>query len=230
MNGKYQKLISWVEDIKEQNHSSAAGLLVLKDNRVVLEHYSGNHSNSGNSRLIDANSQFNVASARKSYLGLAVAYALYEGKINSIDDCVTDYFTDLDSELLRKTTLRHLVTHSHGLNEDEKGNMYREFEPGEGWAYRGINVELMTKLFQRIYNKNFSELLKERIFNPLNFKESTWQTEDNDNLVKVINDPKQPRTSKLGTTNNGMDSNLFVSTREFADWGNLHLNRGVLLQ
>ncbi len=57
----YQKLVSWVEDIKERNHSSAAALFIMKDNEVVLEHYSGNHSNTENSATITASSQFNVA-------------------------------------------------------------------------------------------------------------------------------------------------------------------------
>lgn len=132
---KYQKLISWVEDIKENNYSSAAALYIIKDNEVVIEHYSGNHSNDPNSTKVTASSQFNVASARKSYLGLAVAYALYEGKIKDIDDYASDYFKEYDQALLGKTTLRHLVTHSHGLNEKTDGTIYREFEAGQSWAY-----------------------------------------------------------------------------------------------
>ena len=46
-----------------------------------------------------------------------IAYALYEGKINSIDDEAIKYFKDFDHALLGKTTIRHLVTHSHGLEK-----------------------------------------------------------------------------------------------------------------
>lgn len=72
----YDKLISWVEDIKEKNHSSATALCIIKDNKIVLEHYSGYHSNTSTTKRVTASSQFNVASARKSYLGLMIAYAL----------------------------------------------------------------------------------------------------------------------------------------------------------
>lgn len=89
---KYEKLISWVENIKETNQSSAAALCIMKDNKIVLEHYSGKHSNSPTSKKVNISSQFNVASARKSYLGLMVAYAVYEGKIKSLDDEVVNYF------------------------------------------------------------------------------------------------------------------------------------------
>jgi CubicO group peptidase (beta-lactamase class C family) len=113
---KLEKLISWVEEIKEKNKSSASSLYILKDNEVLLEHYNGNHSNTEDAAPITSSSQFNVASARKSYLGLAIAYALYDGKIKSLDDYAMDYFEEMDEKLLGKTTIRHLVTHSHGLH------------------------------------------------------------------------------------------------------------------
>jgi CubicO group peptidase (beta-lactamase class C family) len=223
----YQKLVSYVDDIKERNNSSASSLVILKDGNIVLEHYSGFHSNT-NAKPISETSQFNVASARKSYLGLAIAYAIYEGKIKSLDDYATDYFDSYDKELLAGTTLRHLVTHSHGLNERKDGNIFREFAPGEGWAYRGINILMMTELITIIYGKSFPELLKERVFLPLGFKETAWHSRPNENLVQVIDNPNDMATYKLGNSNDGFDSNLHTSAREFALWGYLHLNNGVV--
>lgn len=225
----YQKLVSYVDDIKERNNSSASSLVIIKDNSIVLEHYSGFHSNSNsNSIPISETSQFNVASARKSYLGLAIAYALYEGKIKSLDDSALDYFDSFDKGLLAGTTLRHLVTHSHGLNERSDGIIFREFDPGEGWAYRGINILMMTKLINKLYDKSFPELLKERVFLPLGFKETAWHTRPNEKLVQVIDKPNDIATYKLGSSNDGFDSNLHTSAREFALWGSLHLNNGLV--
>ncbi|UFU00103.1 beta-lactamase family protein [Radiobacillus kanasensis] len=223
-----QEIINYVEDIKKRNHSSASALLIMKDNKVVLEHYNGFHSNVSHSQPVSETSQFNVASARKSYLGLAIAYALYEGKINSLDDYAIEYFEEFDKELLEKTTLRHLVTHSHGLHEKEDGTIFREFEPGQSWAYRGINVLMMTKLIRKLYQKSFPELIKERVFQPLGFRETDWYTKPNDNLVQVIDQPEKVATYKLGKSMDGLESNLHASTREFALWGNLHLNKGLV--
>lgn len=223
----YQKLVSYVDDIKERNNSSASSLVIIKDGSIVLEHYSGFHSNA-NAVPISETSQFNVASARKSYLGLAIAYALYEGKIKCLDDYVLDYFDSYDRELLAGTTLRHLVTHSHGLNESKDGIIFREFAPGEGWAYRGINILMMTELITKIYGKSFPELLKERVFLPLDFKETAWHSRPNEKLVQVIDNPNDMATYKLGNSNDGFDSNLHTSAREFALWGDLHLNNGAV--
>ncbi|ASZ66457.1 serine hydrolase domain-containing protein [Bacillus cereus] len=224
----YDKLISWVEDIKEKNHSSATALCIIKDNKIVLEHYSGYHSNTSTTKRVTASSQFNVASARKSYLGLMIAYALYEGKINSIDDEVIKYFKDFDPALLSKTTIRHLVTHSHGLEETSDRTIFREFAPGQSWAYRDINVRMMTRLIYQLYNKSFPELLKERVFKPANFQETGWRVQRDENLVDVVNNPNEDAISEIGTVDDGTEKNLFVSAREFAQWGNLHLNQGEI--
>ncbi|PEC07128.1 penicillin-binding protein [Bacillus toyonensis] len=224
----YDKLISWVESIKKKNDSSATALCIIKDNKIVLEHYSGYHSNTSTSKKVTASSQFNVASARKSYLGFMVAYALYDGKINSIDDEAIKYFKEFDPTLLDKTTIRHLVTHSHGLGETDDGTIFREFEAGQDWAYRDINVRMMTQLIYRLYNKSFPELLKERVFTPANFQEIGWRIQQNENLVNVVNNPNEDAISEVGTVDDGTEKNLFVSAREFAYWGNLHLNQGMI--
>lgn len=220
------ELLSWVEDIKNKNASSAASLLIMKNNDILFEHYSGTHNNTKGARMVDHHSRFNVASARKSYLGLAVAFAVYEGKITSLDDLARDYFSEIDPELLGATTIRHLVTHSHGLDEDADGTVYREFEPGENWAYRNINVVMMTKLIHHLYSKPFPSLLKERVFEPLSFTKTWWEVSDAEELVRVIVNPNQEGERALGTVEDGLDKNLFVNTREFAEWGNLFLNRG----
>ncbi|EEL22483.1 hypothetical protein bcere0017_24870 [Bacillus cereus Rock1-3] len=221
-------MISWVESIKKKNDSSATALCIIKDNKIVLEHYSGYHSNTSTSKKVTASSQFNVASARKSYLGFMVAYALYDGKINSIDDEAIKYFKEFDPTLLDKTTIRHLVTHSHGLGETDDGTIFREFEAGQDWAYRDINVRMMTQLIYRLYNKSFPELLKERVFTPANFQETGWRIQQNENLVNVVNNPNEDAISEVGTVDDGTEKNLFVSAREFAYWGNLHLNQGMI--
>lgn len=226
MSDKFKEIVNWVDNINVLNRSSASGLIIMKDNNIVLEKYNGFHSNSDISIPVTRTSKFNVASARKSYLGLAVAFALNEGKIKSLDDYAIEYFDELDERILGKTTIRHLVTHSHGLNETDNGSIFREFEPGQGWAYRGINISMMTNLIKKLYNKSFPELLKERVFTPLGLKETGWDTKENESLVKVIDNPDKEAAFKLGYSSDGSESNLHVSTREFAYWGNLHLNKG----
>lgn len=85
------------------------------------------------------------------------------------------YFKDFNPALLGKTTIRHLVTHSHGLEEMNDRTIFREFEPGQAWAYRDINVRMMTRLIYQLYNKSFPELLKERVLSLLIFKKQVGE-------------------------------------------------------
>ncbi|WP_273836218.1 serine hydrolase domain-containing protein [Guptibacillus sedimenti] len=225
MERRYEKLVSWVENIKELNQSSAASLLILKDDKVVLEHYSGKHSNH-NARPITEASRFNVASVRKSYLGLCVAYAIHDGEISGIDDYISHYFDDLNPEIIGETTIRHLVTHTHGLEEKANGELIREFQPGESWAYKGINIKLMAQLINNLYGMPFTELLREKVFLPMGFHQTWWETEHSDELVRVIINPEENGEDATGSTEDGIESNLFVSTQELASWGNLFLNKG----
>ncbi|MCA0983239.1 beta-lactamase family protein [Halobacillus yeomjeoni] len=226
MNVNYENMVSWVEDIKERNKSSAAALTVMQNNRVVFEHYNGTHSNTYDATPVNKSSRFNVASVRKSYLGLTIAFALHEGKIGSLDDLACNYFKNIDPDIFGHTTIRHLVTHTHGLDETLSGEIIREFPAGEHWAYRGINIRLMTQLIREVYGISFPELLHKRVFLPMGLKRTKWETEEHDELVKVIIDPNQSGQDTFGTRGDGTQSNLFVSTRELALWGNLFLNKG----
>lgn len=225
MESTLDKIIARVEEIKRLNHSSASALMIIRDNRVVLEHYSGRHGHSMESLEVTAESRFNVASARKSYLALVIAWALYEGRIKSLDDKVVEYIDNIEPQLLGKTTLRHLVTHTHGLHENKEGTIFREFEAGTSWAYRGINVSMMIDIIEKIYHMSFVDVLKERVFQHFPLTETDWEAKDDPKLARIIDGDKE--TIKLGSQD-GRDSNLYVSTREFAAWGLLHLNRGMV--
>jgi len=79
LHPSYQKLLSYVSEIKHLNHSSAVAVVVIRNDQIILEHYEGFHSNE-DSNPIGRHSMFNIASARKSYLALAIGYVLYEKK------------------------------------------------------------------------------------------------------------------------------------------------------
>ena len=59
----------------------------------------------------------------------------------------------------------------------------------------------------------------------MNWTSTEWATEGKDTLVCDIHSPESYPTLRLGS-NIGDERNLFVSARELALWGNLHLNKG----
>ncbi|KRF09925.1 serine hydrolase [Paenibacillus sp. Soil787] len=212
-NNGFDELNRYVLSIRNLISATAASVLVMQNDHIVNEFYAGNHDKSPNSRSIDAKSQFNVASIRKTYLGFAISLALYEGKIRSINDYVTEYLEDLDENVLNNTTIRHLLTHTHGLEGPNK----RLFPPGTDWKYNNAGINLLIRIIYKVFDMSLAQVLEERIFKPLGFKETGWRKEKNDKLVWLYED-------YIG--DQGGEANLFVSTRELAYWGQIHLTKG----
>lgn len=205
--------------------ASGAAMVIIQNNEVVAENYWGNHSKEQDARPVQEDTQFHVASVRKSYIGFAVAYAVRNGYIASIDDKVSTYLPGLDPTL-NGTTLRHLLTHTHGLREKD-GEICREFSSGQSWAYRGINISLLTQIVKETTGKTVSQILTEHVFQPLGFTETGWYAQQNDKLAEVIRDMDDP-IWKTHESTDGDQMNMYVSARELAKWGYLHLKQGFM--
>jgi CubicO group peptidase (beta-lactamase class C family) len=127
---------------------------------------------------------------------------------------------------LNETTIRHLLTHTHGLKQIN-GEIQREFWSGENWAYRGIGIDLLTQIVKNTTGKSVAEIIYNQVLQPLNFMETGWYGEINEKLVEVIRKPNEPNWS-TSNTQEGDKMNMYVSTRELAKWGYLHLKQGLV--
>ncbi len=212
-----------VKETSEKVDCSGAAVVIIQDNKVRVEEYWGHQSKELNARPIQADTQFHVASVRKSYIGFAVAYAVHTGCIYSIDDLISKYLPHLDAPLLGETTLRHCLTHTHGLKRMD-GTVVREFQPGTNWAYRNVGIELLCQLVRKTTGKTIAEILHEQVFLPFGFKETGWYGNSYEKLVDVIREPSDPHWYRSENTD-GSEMNMYVSARELANWGSLHLNK-----
>lgn len=211
----FKKLNKYVSDVKHSISATAAATYIIHNDRIVNEWYAGTHDKAKESRFVDAESRFNVASVRKTFLGFAISLALVEGTIKSIDDLVVDYLNDLDREVLNDTTIRHLLTHTHGLDSRQ----HRRFLQGSDWKYNNVGVHLLIELIRKLYKMPLARLLENRVFLPLGFNQTGWSKEQNDKLVWL---------NESYADDQGNEANLFMSARELAFWGYLHLNKGAI--
>jgi CubicO group peptidase (beta-lactamase class C family) len=226
----FDSLFEYAERINRLNGGTACAIYVIQRGRIVAEHYSGHHSHAADARPAAADSQFHVASVRKSYIGFAVAWAVHSGGIASLDEPVSRYLsTDEDSRrLLDGVAVRHLLTHTHGLDRDGDGRLVIRFAPGTGWAYNNTGIQLLTELVPRVTGLTVAELLEEKIFAPLGWRETGWRTAPAETLVPVIMDQKGTAKLLVHPDPSGAEPNLHVSARELAWWGYLHLKAGQL--
>lgn len=224
MRSRLQQLADYVYDVQSRIGATAAALNVLQNGRNVHESYSGKHDEDKHSRIVDEYTQFNVGSVRKTYLALAISVLIEQGKIESIDDSVKRYLDDLPN-FTRDVTLRHLLTHTHGLIEQE-GKLIQEFPAGTGWAYRNAGIALLVRIIPRLTGMTLSEFMTEAVFEPYGLRETGWRTAPHEHLI--YNYYSHP-DNRVGPNDSaaGDQSNLFVSARDLAKWGQLHLSRGA---
>lgn len=223
-NVSFSSVIEHVKNTANTVDCTGSALLIMQNGEVAAEEYWGTHSKGKNAEKVQATTQFHIASVRKCYIGFAAAYAVHEGLIQSIDDLVTQYVPIDDSKLFEGVTIRHLLTHTHGLKNNGR-EIQREFPAGESWAYRGIGINTLTEVIENATGRTVAEILTEQVFTKMNFTETGWYAEMNENLVDVIRNPDDSSWYN-GTSISGNERNMYVSVRELAKWGELHLNKG----
>lgn len=222
-HNRFSELTEYTEQIQNRIAASAGALCIIKDDKVIHEWYAGAHHFHQGARKTGEDSQFNVYSTRVTYVGLAAAIALNDGHITSLDDPISDYLDDFDKHILGDTTIRHLVTRTTGL-QFNRNTAVRRFVPGT--AFEGKKPEVLAAIVKNATGQTVSEIIAERVFKPMNLTQTEWRTEGKETLVCDINDPDSFPTLRL-ESNEGSDRNLYVSARELAYWGNLHLNKGM---
>ncbi|WP_028612064.1 serine hydrolase domain-containing protein [Paenibacillus harenae] len=210
----FETLNQYVLEIKNLIAASAASVLIIQNDSIVHEWYSGRHEVTETGRIVDQKSQFNVASVRKTYIGFAISLALYEGRIKTLDDYVSYYLDNLDENVTAGTTIRHLLTHTHGLYSPMK----RLFPAGSDWEYNNVGVNFLIQIVQKVFDQPLAKVMEEKVLLPYGFSETGWRKEKRKELVWV----NETYAGELGG-----EANLFVSTRELGYWGYLHLTKGI---
>lgn len=155
---QFNVVASHVHNTYQSLNATGAAVIVIHKDKIVKETYWGRQSKASNARAIQEDTQFHVASVRKSYIGFAVAYAIHKGFISNIDDQASQYLPSVDHDLLKDTKIRHLLTHTHGLRT-VNNHIVREFLPGESWAYRDICVELISQVIKNTTGKTIADIV-----------------------------------------------------------------------
>lgn len=214
-----------VKESAEKMKSSGSALVIIHNNRIVTESYCGKQSYATGARDVKADTQFHIASVRKTYIGFAAAYAVYNGYF-SIDDPIQRHIKDPQFLAYEGITIRHLLTHTHGLRM-VGGQLISEFKPGESWAYRGPSIELLTAIIKQTTGKTVANIVKEQVIDPLGLKSTEWikMSAPHSKIADTVRDEDDPFWRETDVID-GSDMNMYVSAVDLAIWGYLHLTEG----
>jgi CubicO group peptidase (beta-lactamase class C family) len=172
-------------------------------------------------------------SITKSYLATVAGLALDLGLIRDVDDRVQEYVQDgtFDSPQNSKITWRHLLNQTsewEGTLWDKpdwadrwSGTMRVLREPGTGWKYNDVRVNVLAYALLHVWRKPLPQILKEKIMDPIGAS-STWRWHGYQNSYVTIDGAQVQSVSGGGHWGGGM----FISSRDHARFGYLHLRHG----
>jgi CubicO group peptidase (beta-lactamase class C family) len=163
--------------IEEARASDSDALVVLRDGKVVVEEYFGRPQG-----------PIETMSATKSVVSLAVGLLLDDGKLRSLDQPVADFFPEWRQGRKQRITVRHLLDHTSGLqNQPTTEEIYRSpdfvklalaaeltSEPGAVWSYNNKAVNLLAGVVQAASGERMDRYLQRRLFQPLGITDATW--------------------------------------------------------
>ncbi len=138
---------------------------------------------------LDTTDIFELASVSKQFTAMVIMMLKEEGKL-SYDDLIEKYIPGLPYPGI---TIRHLLTHTSGLpdyqaimdqywdkskvadNNDiltylKKYQPPSLFAPGEKYTYSNTAYVILASIAEKVSGKDFIEFCSERIFTPLNMK------------------------------------------------------------
>ena len=171
-----QAALSELIDMAEASFTTA--LALLQDGELVGEWFRGEEP-----RPIE------TMSVTKAVLQLVIGRLVTLGKIETIDMPVHYYFPQwAEDEQRAGITLRHLMTHSAGLDRGQPaGPIYQsesfvqfaldapmEFEPGTGVAYSNNATNLLAGVIAQVIDQPLDEFLAEDLFGELGIKDFSW--------------------------------------------------------
>jgi len=180
------------------NNAFMGTVLVVEGDRVLLNKgYGMADLEWGNANAPDV--KFRLGSVTKQFTAALVLQLQDEGKLK-IEDPVSKYLPDAPAAW-SKITVAELLGHTSGIpsftglkefpvwsmsahTTDEELALFRDkplnFEPGSKFEYSNSNFEVLGAIVEKVSGKKYGDLLRERIFDPLDMKDSGL---DNDELI-----------------------------------------------
>src|SRR5688572_6754258 len=132
------------------------------------------------------NTQSDIASLSKAFTAMTIMMLAEQGRL-TYDDAIIKYLPELN-EFSNGVTIRHLLTHTSGIPDvgdlgidnpqltnakalKTLSKLKSNFgKPGEGYQYSNTGYLLLASIVERVTDKKFSDDVSEKIFGPLEMK------------------------------------------------------------
>jgi len=172
----------------ERDEVVGSELLVIKSRRTVL-HSAHGWRDVEAQRPMEPGTLFCVRSMTKPLTGVVIQQLIAEGSLAATDR-LADLWPAFDVEATREITVEHLLNHTSGwplsllLGKDIRQldgiedvallgiGRGPDFTPGERFQYSDQNSDTLGALVQRATGRPFEEVLRERVLEPLDMRDT----------------------------------------------------------
>lgn len=175
-----------VDKVFRDARSVGGAFLVAQHGEIVYERYYGIQQKTTNVPVTEK-SYFRCASVTKLVTGIGLMKMMEDGLLAPDEDISTYLGYDVGNPRYPQTpvTLRHLMSHTAGLNEGASYNRkssllsdmialdrkaatnFRDVEPGTTYTYSNFGAGITGAIIESVTGKDVSSFMREYLFEPL---------------------------------------------------------------
>jgi CubicO group peptidase (beta-lactamase class C family) len=245
------KIIELTQLILKDSFPNIHSLLIVRNNKLVYEHYFFGKDEDWGSNLgyvkHDTNTLHDIRSISKSVVAACVDIAIQQKIIKSIDEPIFNYlpnYANLKTTANEKITIRHFLTMSSGIKWDEdvphgtsKNNetqMERSINPveyvlsqamnalpGTTWKYNSGGVQVLAEIIRNASGSDIDKFAEKYLFEPLDIRKYSWTKSSSIAIFFHLNKLFSKRRKFPAAA-----SGLRLRSRDLLKFGSLYLNNG----
>jgi CubicO group peptidase (beta-lactamase class C family) len=187
-----------------------------------------------------------VGSLTKPFTAAAIVLLSQQGRLR-LDDPINRYLPE-GSAVWSGVTIRHLLTHTSGIPQDETLDSRRdyteselvrsaakplEFKPGELESYSSTGYALLGVIIHRVTGVFWGDFVRDHIFRPLGMRTARANSDTGTVTSRasgyyLVNDTLEQPEPVSPSINSAADCCLSFSVRDLARWA-IGLNHGKVL-
>jgi len=187
------KQLNALFDLLSSKNKAMGSMAIMKEGELIYNKSIGyQYKTDKEAKKATDNSKYRIGSVTKTFTATMIFQLVDEKKLH-LDDKLSKYFPEISNAT--KITITNLLTHSSGLfNVTEEPDFSTwvlqpstqeqmliriknhdvNFQPGKKNAYSNSNFILLGYILEKIENKNYKTILKERIIDRLNLKNTYY--------------------------------------------------------
>lgn len=187
-----------IRDVMAESGASSISVAFVEDSRIIWSEATGDKDKEAKQKA-ETETLYGICSVSKMLSTVSVMILVDQGKV-SLDEPLTTYIKNFAMPLdqrYRDITVRMLINHSSGLpGNDMRGAVttspfagyaaemmdslkYQRLKhnPGLLAAYNNDGFTMVENLVQAVTGRNYSDFVRENIFEPLGMTKSRYQTQ-----------------------------------------------------